>query len=533
MVKYSFMLLMLMCASISSANIKICSGNLKDIVALRDYVGIQFVNQTGNSGTAWCNFSDDGILNKPVIISEGFDFGVASGLSANSTGADLWQLLNINGDLETLRQQGYDFIFLDFDTPLESVQANALVFEELIRKVNKEKVGLFKNIVGGVSMGGLVAKLALTFMEYNGENHDSSLYLSLDSPHGCAHINTDLVQNIQLAADRFDNIRPLWKDVIRSDAALEMLCVKSYDPDEDLLLDFMFWGRANKLREAYRRLRLKYSIRGDGFPDLTRNVAFATGSGYTQGLSPEELLVEFDTTAILSGVSLSIFDIYAYKKPPYDNMPGSTMPWFSLMETILANELSASGINSANVIKIHKTDTSFVPTMSAIGLGPEPMYKYGYEGRSEEYWDIMLESLSQVEYVSPDLDGLSSEESRKLLMRSAYNLFLKLQSSEEAPSAYQWEAYQNGTLPSVELCNEQVDENGAEVTNCYESVDYLFDLTTINNLADHTPFDSVYINTNNDAHNAIPLSFSDPFRKEVIDGTYFKAEVLIPILAIL
>lgn len=79
--------------------------------------------------------------------------------------------------------EDHDVIYVDFGIGTTYIQNNAELLKKAIRWVNQHKVETEKNIVLGQSMGGLVARYALKDMEDKGENHDTKLFISHDSPY--------------------------------------------------------------------------------------------------------------------------------------------------------------------------------------------------------------------------------------------------------------------------------------------------------------------------------------------------------------
>ena len=81
-----------------------------------------------------------------------------------------------DGFLHDLRCTGYDVIILDLGSNTKAIQENAELFIKLIKeiddevKLNAANNGTFysRSVVGGISMGGLISRLALT---------DPSIYL--------------------------------------------------------------------------------------------------------------------------------------------------------------------------------------------------------------------------------------------------------------------------------------------------------------------------------------------------------------------
>lgn len=138
----------------------------------------------------------DGILDKPLVIVEGFDPNnsvnyYSSVIDPNYTGPGG---LNINIEPnKTLNQaiedEGYDLVFINYRNGTDYIQRNAFMVAAVIDSVNKlKKIGAEKNVVLGMSMGGLVARYALRHMETIGKVHDTKLYISHDSPHQGANV---------------------------------------------------------------------------------------------------------------------------------------------------------------------------------------------------------------------------------------------------------------------------------------------------------------------------------------------------------
>ena len=141
---------------------------------------------------------------KPLIIAEGFDVSSAykerkERNRKNNTLTSLTSLYN-TGDRafivwqfwRKVKEEGYDVIYLDYNNGMDDIRRNAALLEEVIRYVNREKEKNSRyykqahkepNVVMGLSMGGLVAAYALRSMELKGEEHETSKFISYDSPH--------------------------------------------------------------------------------------------------------------------------------------------------------------------------------------------------------------------------------------------------------------------------------------------------------------------------------------------------------------
>ena len=140
---------------------------------------------TGGSASLYAGC--DGVLDKPVIVVEGFD-------PTNDNNANDIRRKYLDGRIESsFRNNGYDVIYVDFNDGGGDIRTNARVVRDLIVDVNREKRGSNDIIVIGESMGGLVARYALRkLMEMNGITHNVSHYISFDAPHKGANVPLSL-----------------------------------------------------------------------------------------------------------------------------------------------------------------------------------------------------------------------------------------------------------------------------------------------------------------------------------------------------
>jgi len=142
-------------------------------------------------------------LRKPLIIAGPFPGDMEHEL--------LYKMLNTGGLLGLLRKtHGYDVVLVRFLTNAGELQTLAATLQDFsqelqlcIRKVNNAVVsngGDSRLVVAGVSMGGLVARHALTAMEKRGEDHRTAIFLSWDSPHRGAMLAPPIWGTLCLAA---------------------------------------------------------------------------------------------------------------------------------------------------------------------------------------------------------------------------------------------------------------------------------------------------------------------------------------------
>ncbi|MFE5912037.1 esterase/lipase family protein [Streptomyces wedmorensis] len=179
-------------------------------------------------GTAWVYYSplNRRQLIRPVILSDGF--------SAGSSDLDqLWHGLEENGDfrfISELHATGRDVIILGYDDRTASITANADTAIDCIRRTLAERVGRAKLAVGGFSMGGLITRYALAKMEQAPDlpDHETSLYLSYDTPHHGAWIPVGIQAFAHFATDHWGDtpgIGPVLRQfsgLLNSPAAKQM-----------------------------------------------------------------------------------------------------------------------------------------------------------------------------------------------------------------------------------------------------------------------------------------------------------------------
>lgn len=233
----------------------------------------------------------DGILDKPIILVDGFDPGDSRNTSA------IYQLLNYGtnqnlGDI--IRAQGYDVIVLNFPTytrdssstiidgGVDYVQRNAMILVELIKQINAQKIGNEKNVMIGPSMGGLISRYALRYMEQNSLNPDTRLYLSFDAPHLGANVPIGfqhLFNYMGYGPLEDVTMQGIVNGMLKSPAAREMLLdhfeghLKSGDAVEFDPAKLLLVG-APKYRIPFQT-----ELNAMGFPTTTRNVAISNGAG--------------------------------------------------------------------------------------------------------------------------------------------------------------------------------------------------------------------------------------------------------------
>lgn len=158
-------------------------------------------------------------IRKPIVFVEGFDpnndYIIDPTRIQYLLKSDIYSIISKYGLASNLHINGHDIAVLNFNNGGDYIQRNAMLLVELINQINANKPNQSEDLVViGFSMGGLVARYALTYMEEHNMNHKTRLYVSYDSPHKGAHIPL----SIQALATSFNVpvIKALFPDLQKS-----------------------------------------------------------------------------------------------------------------------------------------------------------------------------------------------------------------------------------------------------------------------------------------------------------------------------
>jgi pimeloyl-ACP methyl ester carboxylesterase len=247
--------------------------------------------------------SPDGIFDKPIYVVDGFDPSDARNTTAVYnllTYTDAGGVTRNLGD-RIRNEEGYDIVVVNFPTYINSaaktidggadyIERNALSLVTVMETLNLQKTGTEQNIVIGPSMGGLISRYALRFMEQNNLNHQTRLWISFDSPHYGANVPIGLQHLFNYFAYGYgdaDGVKPLIDGMLRSPAAKQMLIDHfqahiAAGPGMPLGDDPIVPSVGLPLTPTgYPNVRDNFQNRMNaiGFPQTTRNISMINGSG--------------------------------------------------------------------------------------------------------------------------------------------------------------------------------------------------------------------------------------------------------------
>ena len=189
-------------------------------------------------------------LRKPLIILDGFE---PDAFENSATAKDILNLMIFDATPNDKRigidfkSEGYDLIFVDWSDGRTFLQRNAFVLEEVLKEINRRK-GLSgcteKNVMIGVSMGGVIGKFALRDLEIENPNaanggHDVRKYITFDAPLQGANIPVGmqfLLDHLNFAVDGI-GLRNMLKDKNGRDVIGGALTVINSPAARQLLLE--------------------------------------------------------------------------------------------------------------------------------------------------------------------------------------------------------------------------------------------------------------------------------------------------------
>ena len=146
-------------------------------------------------------------LRKPLIVVEGWDPPQTDNTGYLNELRD-WNFSPYPGNSahmdDLLDEAGYDLVFVDYNYGSDHISRNAKVVQDAIRRINTmlEANGSPEPITMiGLSMGGITSRIALLNMESAGEDHNTDLLISMDSPLTGANVPYGLQHMVKHIAD--------------------------------------------------------------------------------------------------------------------------------------------------------------------------------------------------------------------------------------------------------------------------------------------------------------------------------------------
>ncbi len=324
-------------------------------------------------------FYGDGntVFTNPVILVDGFDPGNERKIEG------LYDIANQQNMLENLKAVSYDGVLVNFHGGADYIQRNAMLIVKLIQDINARMTaaGTMKAanqiVIVGPSMGGLITRYAITYMEENGIAHNVRNWISFDSPQKGANIPLGIQHWLRFYAE------------VAGVAGAKDGLAKITEVAARQMIKYHYTATSGETAgpnglntDFYTELNQK------GFPQNCRIVSIINGSGAGNGLdftagaklvdyefdgwtvdlkgniwaipdNTRTLVFEgfYDTVAPLDETSE---DIFISNTEPYDGAPGGTT---NTMQTL--DETDTKGYGD---IIARKINHCFIPTISSLAL---------------------------------------------------------------------------------------------------------------------------------------------------------------------
>lgn len=225
-------------------------------------------------------YKPDGVLDKPFIIFNGFNIFTPIDKRKENFIAIEYSLI------ASLLTRDYDVILVDYVNPTDFIQRNAMCAVEAIDWVNKNKIGLNRNIVMGFSMGGLVARYALSYMEKNIIPTHTAMYVSHDAPHKGANVSLGLQEAFGIMKQKgiagqfltnFSNLLGVYTPAVK-----QMLVYHSdastYSLDFPITIPLQKKAAPHPKKVAFFNELKNLNPDYNGYPSKLKKIAVANGS---------------------------------------------------------------------------------------------------------------------------------------------------------------------------------------------------------------------------------------------------------------
>lgn len=350
-----------------------------------DTADIAYNGEYGVADVAVFLGQSNAALTEPVIIVDGFDPNDERPIEG------VYEIANQQNLVDSLRSLGMDGIIINFKDGAGYIQKNAFVFVKILQKINQMMTDagtmLPENqiVVIGPSMGGLITRYGLDYMEHNGIPHNVRNWISFDSPQKGANIPLGLQHWVRFFADEAEVEGAIEaKAKLNAPAALQML-------------NYHFTATSgNTANPNSLKPNFYNEIDALGFPQQTRIVSIINGSGYgqTQPFQPGEQVIfyyyrsfEVDLDghvwAVPNQSLAKIFqglydtalpfdevteDIYVNNTLPFDGAAGGSASTFA--------DIDATNTGGYGDIIAYYDDHCFIPTISSLALEntTDPLY---------------------------------------------------------------------------------------------------------------------------------------------------------------
>ncbi|MBK8164924.1 MAG: hypothetical protein IPK64_03050 [bacterium] len=309
-------------------------------------------------------------VTEPVVIVEGFDMDNLMDWD------ELYDLLNQENMIEELRADGFDAVVLNFNESTDDIRRNAMILVELLQQVGVAQPDSRDRVVIGASMGGLVARYALAWMQQQGLDPSARTFISFDSP----QLGANIPLGVQYWLELFQ---------IESTEAGHLLSRLDTPAARQMLLYHHSASGGGTGEPATLRGAFLADLAAVGdWPQGLRKVGVANGSGQAQGqgYAPGTQLISYEyysflvdlignVWAVPDGGSRQILRglidrIWPLPNDELNVTVSGTSPWDSAPGGWRASlaDMDATPAPYGDIVALYPNHC-FIPTVSALALG--------------------------------------------------------------------------------------------------------------------------------------------------------------------
>ena len=446
----------------------------------------------------WYRCNHDNTIRKPLLVVSGFDPSDMIRIAGEvpETGAKekayLYNVANKDGFLDRLRELGYDIIIYRSANSTKSIITNAMNLVNFMQeKIINVQTYDNELIVLGASMGGLVCRYALTYMENHNIPHRTKLFISMDSPQNGANVPLGFqYMAYYLDKDLMGTIPMLGKAVED-----QLGCVAA----KQMLLYHYEATQGNTAKCHSDRTTFLNNLASIGnFPQKCTTMAISLGSGIgtTQGFSAGSNLIKKNSSPLVIGTYWTLdMLLLLFGIPPTIGATLSSITW----------EFEVNAVPNQTSKSIYKEDISLKICI--------PQVKIIYE-----WWWVFM---GWPPIVVPYLECNPSIVSRNKVVNNTMPL-------DNAPASIRnWHNLKDFSLEGVgqvftSLGVTNIDQNPDAFIPAYSALglnlgsaphthikNYLNSQSGVTQLTNHlyknnnpavSPFDYLYIENKNDDH---------------------------------
>jgi len=268
---------------------------------------------------------------------------------------------------------------LNFTDATDYLQRNAFVVVDLLQQISGLVSPQASVALAGASMGGLVSRYALAYMETNGLPHSVRTFISFDAPHLGADVPLGIQYWVKFFSTQSGDAAVFLAQLNRP-AARQMLVYHYTDPAGST-------GQPDPLRGAFAA---DLAAVGN-WPSQPRLVAIANGSdnGTGQGFAAGVQIVQWEHSelffaatgniwAVPNVTSTKIFDgklriiftstslaVTVSGTQPYDNAPGGSRASMAELDSVVAP--------GGDIVAFYPSHC-FIPTVSALAYNTADLF---------------------------------------------------------------------------------------------------------------------------------------------------------------